>query len=202
MKKCDCPEGYVVLLKKLATGKSVLWLFLLTMAVYSLMLFWSMPRVLAGAPEMRLFDMSPSGYSYSQALSLLGALGKTGRAAYLFPQLALDFIYPGLFAACYSLMLVWLFSRRFPLASPVFHLALLPLLAGLADYTENVLIIRMITGFPDISPGLVSAASAATVLKSILTSICLTAVLCGSLLLLKKRTVPPDQGGARGSASR
>ena len=97
--------GLIGLMQGKASGKNVLLLFVLTMAVYMLMLLVTIPRVQSYAPDTALFDLSPTGYSHSQALTLLQTLGHAGRDAYLFPQLALDFVYPGLFAICFSLML-------------------------------------------------------------------------------------------------
>ena len=158
-------------LKKLASGKTVLILFTMTMAIYLLMLLYSIPLVESFAPNTALFDLSPSGYSYQHALSLLEELGNEGRQIYLSRQLPLDFIYPGLFGFSYTLMLFWLFSKSVKDASRLFYLAFIPALGGLFDYLENFFIIRMINAFPDLSPGLVQVASTFTLLKSIFTTI-------------------------------
>ncbi len=82
-------------------------------AVYLTMLFYTIPAVTAFAPEFPIFDLSPSGYSFSYASELLEELGKEGRNLYLYSQLPLDFIYPGLFSVTYSLLLVWLFLHLY-----------------------------------------------------------------------------------------
>lgn len=158
-------------LRKLASGRTVFILFTMTMSVYFLMLFYSIPMVGSYAPNMELFDMSPSGYSPQYAMSLLERLGDTGRTMYLTRQLPLDFIYPGLFAVSYTLFLIWLFSKSFKDTSRIFYLAFIPALGGLFDYMENIFIIRMINSFPDLSAGLVQAASTFTLLKSIFTAV-------------------------------
>ena len=158
-------------LKELASGKTVLILFIMTMSVYLLMLFYTIPMVESFAPNTTLFDLSPSGYSYSQAMSLLEDLGNEGRQLYLSRQLPLDFIYPGLFAISYTLLLIWLFSKSFKGRSKIFYLAFIPALGGLFDYLENIYIIRMIHSFPDLSADLVRFASTFTLLKSIFTTI-------------------------------
>ena len=158
-------------LRKLASGRTVFILFIMTMSVYVTMLFLTIPMVGSYAPNMELFDMSPSGYSYQHAMSLLERLGDAGRTMYLTRQLPLDFIYPGLFAVSYTLMLLWLFSKSVKETSRVFYLVFIPALGGLFDYLENVYIIRMINSFPDLSPKLVQVASTLTLLKSIFTTI-------------------------------
>ena len=169
-----------------ATGRTVLVLFAATMTVYLVMLLVTIPRVEEFAPDAALFDLSPAGYSYPEAMLLLDSLGPEGRDAYLFPQLALDFVYPGLFAVCYSLMLTWVFAKRFPPGSRIFYLAILPAFAGLFDYVENLLIIRMIAVFPGVSEGLVLVASSATTAKSVFSTVSFLLLILGFVFLLKK----------------
>jgi len=141
------------------------------MAIYLLMLFYTIPMVERFAPNTALFDLSPSGYSYQHAMSLLEELGSEGRQMYLSRQLPLDFIYPGLFAVSYTLLLIWLFSKSFKDTSMIFYLAFIPALGGLFDYLENIFIIRMINDFPNLSASLVQTASTFTLLKSVFTTI-------------------------------
>ncbi len=178
--------GFIDFMQEKASGKNVLLLFVVTMAVYLLMLSVTIPRVQSYAPETALFDLSPAGYTHAQALSLLESLGRAGRDAYLFPQLALDFVYPGLFATCFSLMLIWLYSKRIRPNSKWLYLAVIPVLGGLFDYVENILIIRMITTFPDVTKGLVSAASGFTLLKSAFSTASFLLLILGFAFLLKK----------------
>jgi len=104
-------------------------------------------------------------------MSLLEELGNEGRQFYLSRQLPLDFIYPGLFAVSYTLLLIWLFSKSFKGTSKIFYLAFVPALGGLFDYLENIYIIRMINAFPDLSARLVQTTSTFTMLKSVFTTV-------------------------------
>lgn len=176
--------------KKLASGKTVLILFIMTMSIYLLMLFYTIPMVESYASNMALFDMSPSGYSYQDATSLLEELGNEGRQMYLSRQLPLDFIYPGLFAVSYTMLLIWLFSKSFKGTSRIFYLAFIPALGGLFDYLENIYIILMINSFPDLSTGLVRIASTFTLLKSIFTTVFFILLFAGfaSFVFTKTRT--------------
>jgi len=174
-------------LQKYATGRVVLLLFIITMIVYLIILFYTIPTVIAQAPGMQLFDMSPKGYNLTYANKLLIAIGPIGREAYLKRQLPIDFIYPGLFAVTYSLMVVWLFGKRLDKNSKVFFLALIPIAAGLFDYFENIGIILMLKSFPNINPMLVYISSMLSILKSTMT-ISFYLLLCyGFLLLFIKR---------------
>ena len=177
-------------LKKLASGKTVIMLFIITMSVYLLMLFYTIPMVESFAPNTVLFDLSPSGYSYQHAITLLEELGNEGRQFYLSRQLPLDFIYPGLFAISYTLLLIWLFSKSFKDTSKIYYLAFIPALGGLFDYLENIYIISMLNAFPDLSAGLVRIASTFTLLKSIFTTVFFLLLFAGfaAFVYTKNRT--------------
>jgi len=165
----------------------VISFFVLTMAVYLTMLSYSIPAVTAFAPQLPIFDLSPSGYSFSYANELLDTLGDEGRNLYLHTQLPLDFIYPGLFSITYSLLLVWLFGKTFKGDSKVYYFASVPFLAGIFDYAENVFIIKMINSFPDLQISTVKTASIFTLLKSSFTLIFFLLLILGFVLLLKQK---------------
>lgn len=151
------------------SGRLVLALFTAANAVYMVMLTYSIPKLMAYTNGLPLFDMSPFGYSYQDAIALLSALGEEGRNVYASLQLALDLFYPLLFALCYSALLLWLvglgkFANR--LWS---YLANVPILVCLFDYAENVSIWFMLAGYPELSENLVAVSSAFTLIKSVLT---------------------------------
>ena len=152
-------------------GKVVLTLFILTNIVYGVILGYSIPLVLSFAPEATLFDMSPTGYSYSHAIELMKSLGLEGRKTYLTVQIPLDFVYPALFGVSYALLITWILKQSVARESKLFLLAFLPLLAGIFDYLENMGIIAMLNGFPDVSESLVLITSSFTIAKSVMTSL-------------------------------
>lgn len=180
-------EALIRFIQKYSTGKVILVLFALTMAVYLTMLSYSIPIVTAFAPELPIFDLSPLGYSFNYANELLDKLGAEGRDLYLSTQLPLDFIYPGLFSITYSLLLIWLFGKTLNGNSKIFYLALVPFLAGIFDYVENVFIIKMINSFPDLQVNTVKIASTFSVLKSSFTTVFFILLIVGFALLLKQK---------------
>jgi hypothetical protein len=189
-------EVVIRLMQKYSTGKVVSILFAMTMLVYFTMLAYSIPAVTAFAPELPIFDLSPLGYSFSYASELLNALGIEGRGIYLSTQLPLDFIYPGLFSVSYSLLLVWLFGKTFSENSKVYYFSLVPFLAGMFDYAENVFIIKMINSFPNLQSTTVEIASALTIMKSSFTLFFFVLLTVGFNLLFKQKF-----SGARNSVS-
>jgi len=166
-----------------ASGRNVLIFLIPSLAVYSFMLFHTIPGVESYAPEMKLFDLSPSGYSYDYAVELLSVLGNDGRKEYLIRQLPLDFIYPALFSISSFLMLAWLFLKRNDKGSRIFYLCFVPVVAGIFDYLENIQIVLMILNYPDITKAHVILSSAFTMVKSGLTSLFFVILLCASVRL-------------------
>lgn len=154
-----------------ATGKNVLIFLIPSLAVYFVMLFYTIPGVQSYAPDMKIFDLSPAGYSYDYSIKLLSLLGDEGRKKYLYTQLPLDFIYPALFSISSFLLLAWLFSKRYDKGSSIFYFCFVPVVAGIFDYLENIQIVLMILNYPEISRVQVALSSTATIAKSGLTTI-------------------------------
>ena len=180
-------EVLISFMQKHSTGKVIVLLFVLTMAVYLTMLSYSIPAVTVFAPQLPIFDLSPFGYSFNYANELLDTLGPEGRNLYLSTQLPLDFIYPGLFSITYSLLLVWLFGKTFNAGSKIYYFALVPFFAGIFDYAENVFIIKMINSFPDLQVATVKTASTFTILKSGFTMFFFVLLIAGFALLCKQK---------------
>ena len=163
------------------TGKIVLILFMAANGVYLAMLGYSIPQVMAHSDGLPLFDMSPMGYSYEDALALLNQLGEEGRNAYLSLQLVLDLFYPALFGLCYFCLAQWLFKLGRLNNRLWLVISLLPILVCVSDYAENVSIWLMLTKYPSVSELLVAVSSFFTLLKSISTMVYfagLTILLC------------------------
>jgi hypothetical protein len=122
------------------------------------------------------FDMRPLGYSHADALTLLGALGADGRAYYLSHQIPLDTVYPALLALTLMGAICWI-GQRLPSRTLVRAGVALSLGAAAFDYAENLAICAMIWNGPTPSVPLVFAASAATIAKSVLTSLAVSLTL-------------------------
>jgi len=174
-------------MQKISTGKTVLALFIPAMIVYCIMLFYTIPQVEQYAPEIALFDLSPTGYSLEYANKLLATLGVDGRETYLYNQLPFDFIYPGLFALSCSLLLSWLFLKSQNESSKIFYFCFIPMFAGLFDYLENIYIIHLLTSYPNISNLSVSLASVMTIIKSGLTTVFFVLLIIGFILFIRSK---------------
>lgn len=174
-------------MQRVSTGRVVLAFIFPAMIVYFIMLLYTIPQVASYAPGITLFDLSPTGYSYQYAIELLDTLGSDGREVYLYKQLPLDFIYPGLFAISSSLLLSWLFLKSQTASSKLFYFCYIPVAAGLFDYLENIFIVRILISYPNVSNVSISLASSMTIVKSVLTTAFFVLLIIGVALNLKER---------------
>lgn len=182
------------IVSKYLSGKKVLLLFVLTNMVYAVMIFITIPKVMAFSGGLKLLDMMPTGYDLDDVTALFNALGEKGRATYLYNQIPVDMIYPFLFGICYCLIWAYFLDKLGKLNSVFFYAGLLPLVGGTADYLENIGIVLMLNDFPNVSAGMASFTNMFSMTKSITTTLFFTLLLILILMLGIKRLykVRPD----------
>ncbi len=152
-------------------GKIILGLFILTNIIYIYMLVVTIPKTMEFSNRMKLLDMLPTGYNKDYVNELFRTLGETGRGIYLTNQIPVDMIYPILFGLTYSLLLVYFLKKINKLKSPFTYLCMLPIIAGISDYLENIGIITMLNSYPDLTETTVNATNAFSIIKSTSTSL-------------------------------
>lgn len=170
-------------LEKYVSGKIVLGLFILTNAVYLFMLTVTIPKTMKFSNGMKLLDMLPTGYNQDYVNELLMTLGEQGRHIYLTKQIPVDMIYPLLFGLTYSLLLAYFLKKLNKLKPPFSYLCLLPIIAGIADYAENIGIITMLNSYPDLTTYIVQTSSTFSVIKSTSTSLFFIALIVTFIIL-------------------
>ncbi|GAB5565615.1 MAG: hypothetical protein Wins2KO_26780 [Winogradskyella sp.] len=162
---------FVKFIEKNSSGKKILGLFILTNCIYAFMLTVTIPKTMAFSNGMKLLDMMPMGYDLNYVTELFTALGANGRSIYLTNQIPVDMVYPLLFALSYCLLMGYLLKRLHKLNSQYIFLCLLPIIAGIADYLENIGIIVMLKYFPELTEFTVKTTNFFSLIKSISTSI-------------------------------
>lgn len=95
-----------------------------------------------------------SWYTHDEAMTLLEGYGSDGRTIYLWSSLLLDTLFPVMYVTFLAGLI-----HRFRLSDRAWRVALIPVLAGILDLSENVQISLMLTSYPDI--GELQATSAA-----------------------------------------
>jgi len=170
-------------------GKKILIIFLLTNLVYGTMLFFTIPHVMKYTNGMALLDMMPAGYRVDYVQTLLNTLGPDGRNAYRYIQLPVDMIYPFLFGLSYSLILAYFLYQLKWIEKPVFYIVLLPIVAGLFDYAENIGIFTMLQTYPDFSKTIASVTNIFTIVKSATSTVSFFVLLILVIALLIRKMI-------------
>ena len=170
-------------LEKYATGKKVLSLFILTNVVFLFMLMVTIPKTMEFSNGMKLLDMLPTGYNLDYVNKLFSTLGENGREIYLTNQIPVDMIYPLLFGLTYTLLLAYFLKKLNKLKSPFTYLCLLPIIAGIADYFENIGIITMLNSSPNLTEITVNTTSTFSVIKSTSTTLFFIALIVILIIL-------------------
>lgn len=151
--------------------RTLLVLFLGTNAIFLYMLTISIPHTMRFANGLKLLDMMPMGYDLSYVTGLFNALGTAGRDSYLTTQLPIDMVYPLLFGITYSFLLAYYLKRLNKHNSQYQLLCLLPILAGIADYLENIGIILLLQNSSNVTATAVKVTSFFSVVKSVSTTV-------------------------------
>lgn len=152
-------------------SKRVLTYFIISSAVYSLMLFATIPKLIHFSNGMKILDMMPFGYSYQYVTQLFTDLGADGRNFYLRYQIPLDMIYPSLFGLSNYYIMAYFLQKIDQWKSPFLFLSFLPFIGALFDYFENIGTIAMLNNFPNLNPLSVQINSFFTITKSMITTL-------------------------------
>ena len=170
-------DRFKFLLVKNISGKRVLLLFILANLIYVLMLTVTISNVMGFSHGMKLLDMMPTGYDFEYVTALFNTLGQEGRDAYLYQQIPLDMLYPMLFGISFCLVTGYILNRLHQLRKPFLYLCLLPIIAGLFDYLENIGIVTLLINFPQIATNTVKITNIFSIIKSTSTTIYFLALI-------------------------
>ena len=176
------------LISKNSNGKTVVIFVVITSIVYLIMPIITMPLVNQFTNGMKILDLLPGGYNFEYVITLFNTLGEEGRHSYLFYQIPVDMVFPLLFAITNSLLIVFFLKKLKQLKTPFIYLCFVPLISGVADYSENTGIIIMLNQFPDITMFAVKITSLFSVIKNFAITISfLVIIVLGILLAIKSK---------------
>lgn len=174
-----------ILLSKIATITNLTILFILSHSILLFMLTYTFPAINTQIGT-NAFDLQTFGYSFTTTKDIIKSLNEHATSIYIFPQLTLlDLFYPILLATFLSSFLL----RLKIITYSKFHswILLIPFIAMLCDYLENVFILLMITKTIELTESFVFVSSTLTILKSTFTTIAWITVLYYSFKWLKIR---------------
>ncbi|NDI34955.1 hypothetical protein [Chengkuizengella sediminis] len=170
---------------KHASWSKVIILLTASMVIYFFMLKVTIPKVSKMADGMEIFDLKLIGYDVDYAMRLLEGLGEEGRYVYLLQQIPLDLIFPGLL----GLSGAFLIARMTQNHKKMSRALIIPLIAAVFDYLENVFVAYMLLKYPDVNAFTIKSSSFFTIGKSITTLLFFSfVILYLSVLLMNKQT--------------
>jgi hypothetical protein len=80
-----------------------------TVAIYAIMLMWSIPYLVTQSGGLAIFDMRPKGYTFEEAKAFLSGLSSEGAEFYINVQHRLDIAFPMMLAVVTALS-IWRLS--------------------------------------------------------------------------------------------
>jgi hypothetical protein len=165
------------LLLKTSSIKNIIILFVASHLILLVMMTYTLP-VINNQIGTTVFDLQSFGYSVSVAESIINKIDDQTADLYIFPQLTLlDLFYPVLLALFLSSLLFRLSSLIESKSRMTSILLIIPYIAMLFDYVENVFILLMISKSIDPTEIIVLLSSTSTILKGVFTSMTWIAIL-------------------------
>lgn len=150
------------------SGLAILLLLTATLLVMFLMngtqLPFSNPTIKAHAGGLTILDLRAS-FSPDDAYELFTALGAEGRQAYLILHLVPDTLFPIGYALVFAFISTWFLVRLLPLDHGLQWLSMIPLISGLADVIENLILVICNLVYPSRIDWLVRFANLLTKVK-------------------------------------
>ena len=167
------------------TNSTKLWLyFIITMSVYLLMIFITIPTLNRLANGLDIIDVLPF-YDGEYVVRLLEYLESEGRHYYLYRQIPLDMLYPLLYAFTYGKILKHFIDKLD--FKRIRWVIFLPVVAAVFDYLENIGIGVSLYRFPSLSDTILSALPFFSLLKNFFVVLYLLAFFGLGIVVLLRR---------------
>lgn len=172
-------------IKNLSTWKGVLVFFVLF--IIFLVAIDGKPFGVAKLKEhtngVGILDLERS-YSPEYAYEVFKLQGDVGRQFYKRLLISLDFIFPLTYMLFLSTILTFVLRRWLPYDNMLQKLSLIPFIAGLADYLENICILIMLNNYPKELYNIAMTGNVFTILKGALTVLSFLVLIIGLIGLL------------------
>lgn len=132
-----------------------------------------------------ILDLERS-YSAEYAYKVFKLQGDVGRQFYKKLLISLDFIFPLTYMLFWATLITFVLRKWLPHNHMLQKLSLIPLIAGLADYLENICILIMLHNYPKELYNIAATANVMTILKGALIAISFLVLAIGLIGLLSK----------------
>ena len=144
-------KNFLTFIQYRTSWLTILSLFVVTALMMFLMngteLPFSSPTIKDHSGGIPILDMRES-FTPEDAYELFAALGTEGRRAYLMLHLVPDTIFPIGYSLVFAFLSAWFLVRLLPLDHRLQWLSMIPLISGLADVGENMLLVMANLAYP------------------------------------------------------
>ena len=130
----------------------------------------------AGSPDMSFFYTSDELYQMAEVY------GQAGREAYIQARFTFDLVWPLVYTVFLATAISWLLQKAFAPESLWQRLNLVPVLAALCDYLENIFTSLVMLQFPNRMPLVAVLASVFTMGKWILIGVSFVLLIMGVVI--------------------
>ena len=181
-------NSLVIFLNRFSNWKTLVGLILLY-AIFPAVLFKNAAQkinALAGK-EIGPIDLT-FGFSPHRTLQMVEAYGDAARAYYKQVELTVDIAYPIVYALMFAVMLTLIYRRL--LGRPVVYLNMLPFVAMLFDFLENITIVSMLSHYPEQSMAMATLCELFKLIKFLLFGLIIFLNVYGLIKLLLQKRVP------------
>lgn len=138
---------------------------------------------------VRILDLQPF-YTPEMAYQFLEAYKEEGRQVYL-NILTADLFYPLLYSSFLALAISWVFRRAFRPENPAQLLNLLPFVAAIIDYAENIGIYTLLRNYPARLTDVAQTTAHLSSIKQMLSNTCVLALAIGFIFYLARKAGLP-----------
>jgi len=173
-------------LYRVSTGKRALF-SLLCFVVFSALI---LPGQSAGAEEYSADVGSPDlsfFYSAEELYNMAEVYGEEGREAYIQARFTFDLLWPIVYMIFLTTAISWLFVQAVPTYSGFRSMNLIPILAMLFDYLENISTSLVMWRYPEKIVGVADIAPIFTFLKWTLLTVVILSLVLGVVFRIRRR---------------
>ncbi|MFW9962508.1 MAG: hypothetical protein ACFFCX_03030 [Candidatus Sifarchaeia archaeon] len=158
--------GLLELIDRWSTLRNLILMIVASFVVVMVMAMLTQTWVYDVYGEVTMPDTRFS-YSFNEITDVFNTLGPEGLIVWAQAHM-LDFLFPLTYMFAMAFGLNMEIRKLYPENVNIKKLVLIPLLGGIADYVENILVLTQIAVFPNLSESVILIASVITSLKWIL----------------------------------
>lgn len=179
-------RGFLALLDRLASGRVVLVLLAVVLAIDAVLAGWVAPRIAAGSDGGGPLDLSLT-YTADEAYARIAVFDEDTRRFYAVTEATLDVLFPLAYSLFFACLILYLLRRADRQESRLRWMALAPFGALIADLLENAGIVALLVRYPARMEGVAAVTGWMTLTKWAFVGVTVVVVLAAVVLVARRR---------------